>query len=129
MLADVPTESAAVRVPTAAGENVKPSVQLCPADSVAFTAQVPLRVKSPGFAPPSESDEIVSGAPPAFVNVTDFVPLDLPRVTLPNAIDVALIDATAGGGATAAAACVTTNVWPPIVRFADRAPPAFAAAR
>lgn len=121
---DVPTESVAERVPIAVGENVKPSVQLCPADSMTFTAHVPPRAKSPGFAPPVASDEIVSVPPPEFVRVTDFAALVLPTLTVPNAIEVALIPATAGDVVpTVAAACVTTNVWPAIVKFAERVAP------
>jgi hypothetical protein len=127
--ADVPIDNVAERVPLAVGENVKTTVQLCPADSIAFSAHVPVRLKSPGFAPPIKSDEIVSVPPPEFVSVTDFAALVLPTLTIPNAIEVALIAAAAGDGVpTVAAACVTTNVWPAIVRFAERVPPELAPA-
>jgi hypothetical protein len=127
--ADVPIDNVADRVPLAVGENVKTTVQLCPADSMAFGAQVPVRLKSPGFAPPIKSDEIVSVPPPEFVSVTDFAALVLPTLTVPNASELALIAAAAGDGVpTVAAACVTTNVWPAIVRFAERVPPALAPA-
>ena len=125
--ADVPIDNVADRIPLAVGENVKTTVQLCPADSIAFSAQVPVRVKSPGFAPSITSDEIVKVPPPEFVSVTDFAALVLPTLTVPNAIELALIAAAAGDDVpTGAAACVTTNVWPAIVRFAERVPPAFA---
>jgi hypothetical protein len=127
--ADVPIDNVADRVPLAVGENVKTTVQLCPADSIAFSAQVPVRAKSPGFAPPITSDEIASVPPPEFVSVTDFAALVLPTLTVPNASELALIAAAAGDGVpTVAAACVTTNVWLAIVRFAERVPPALAPA-
>ena len=127
--ADVPIDNVADRVPLAVGENVKTTVQLCPADRIEFSAQVPVRLKSPGFAPPVTSDEIVSVPPPEFVSVTDFAALILPTLTVPNASELALIAAAAGDDVpTVAAACVTTNVWPAIVRFAERVPPAFAPA-
>ena len=54
------------------GLNVYWIVQLWPAVSAVSTAQLPLRAKSPGFAPPAVSALIVNVPPPPFVNVTVF---------------------------------------------------------
>lgn len=124
----VATAVDAERLPDAAGVNVCCSEQLWPAASAVLTAQVPARSNSPGFAPPEFSDVIVSVPPPVLVSVTDFVELVEPTFTLPNFTDVALSVATAAVGGVEAAASVTVNVAPPMLRLALRCDPVLAAA-
>lgn len=114
------------RTPIAAGANVMPSVQDWPAPSATLTEHVPWRVNSAGFAPPIDSDTMVSVAAPEFATVAIRAPLDLPIITVPRSSDAGL-SATAPGATEVAADWETTNVRPPSVRFADRAGPALAA--
>ena len=127
--ADVVTPTDAERMPTTSGLNVIVTVHEAPAASVELATHVPLRVNSAGFAPPNVSAVIVSALPPVFLTVEDLVPLPLPTTTMPrsSAVGVSVADAAAGAW-TLAAACDTTNVLPPIVRFAERAAPVLGAA-
>lgn len=122
------TASVAERLPDALGVNVYWNVQLLPAVSVVFSAQVPLRAKSPGFASPAASEAIVSVLPPVFFNVTVFAALVVPTLMLLKFNDDALRVAIAAGADNVAAASVTVNVAPPMLRFVLRWAPVFAAA-
>jgi hypothetical protein len=122
---DVPMDTVAVRDPIAPGVNVTLIVHDAPPASAVLTAHVPLRLKSAALVPPTDSDATDSVAAPAFVNVAICV-LVLPTTTVPKFIDVGVSCATAGA-IDVAAACDTTYVWPPTVRFAERAAPVFAA--
>ena len=97
------TVSVAERLPFAVGVNMYWNVQLWPPLSAMFTAQVPLRAKSPGFAPPVASEAIVSVPPPVFFNVTVFAELVVPTFRLPKFSDDALsvaIGVAIGAGVT-----------------------------
>jgi len=128
VLALVATASAAERLPDALGVNLYWNVQLWPPASAVFTAQVPLRAKSPGFAPPAVSVAIVSVPPPVFVNVTVFAALVDRTLMVLKFSEDALSVAIGAAGAAAAAASVTVNVAPPMLRFVLRCAPVFAAA-
>jgi hypothetical protein len=113
-------------VPFALGLNVYCRVQLWPPASAVFSAQVPPRVKSLGFAPPDVIEAMVSVPPPLLVKVTLFAALVVPTFWLPKLSVDALSVATAAEVA-AAAVWVTVNVAPPTVRFALRCAPVLAA--
>jgi hypothetical protein len=62
------------------------------------------------------------------VTVAVFVALALPTTIVPKSMLAGVIEATAGACVTVVAtAWDTSSVWPPIVRFAERAEPVFAA--
>jgi len=136
------TLSVAERLSFAVGVNRYWNVQLFPPLSAMFTVQVPLRAKSPGFAPPVVSEAIVSVPPPVLFNVTVFAELVVPTFRLPKFSDDALsvaIGVAIGadvddvgvddvGVDDVAAASVAMNVAPPMFRFVLRWAPVFAAA-
>jgi len=127
------TLSVAERLSFAVGVNRYWNVQLFPPLSAMFTVQVPLRAKSPGFAPPVASEAIVSVPPPVFFNVTVFAELVVLTFRLPKFSDNALRVAIGPGVDDVvvdevAAASVAMNVAPPMLRFVLRWAPVFAAA-
>jgi hypothetical protein len=124
----VPTASVADRLPLAPGVNVYCSVHVWPLASAVLTAQLPPRVKSPGFVPPAVNEATVSVPPPRFVKVTLFAALVFPILSLPKLSDDELSFATAAVAVAATAASVTTKVAPPTVRFALRCAPVLAPA-
>ena len=106
---EVVTATVADRVPIAAGENVMLTVHDAPAASAVLAPQVPRRVNSAGFAPPTDNAVIVSVPPPLLLTVALFV-LVLPTTTVPKSIDPGLSAATAGAIVVVAAACDTSSV-------------------
>ena len=101
------TVTVAARLPAATGENVTEIVHVAFTASVAgLSGHVFVCAKSPGFAPPIATLEIVNGAVPEFLNVTDCAPLTVPVVQVPNARVVG-VSVTAG----AVPVPLTPSVW------------------
>ena len=84
--------SDAVRGPAARGRKLRVALQLAPAVRKPEQDVVPL--KSPASAPVIETAPMVSAPVPVFVSVTDWAAPAVPTVSVPNARDVALSEAT-----------------------------------
>jgi len=76
------TNKFAVRCPGAIGLNTTEIVQL--AETATGAAQLLVKLKSPGFGPPSETPERCSVALPVLVTVTVCAALDVPSVVVEN---------------------------------------------